>query len=94
MSDGYLTLARAGAYATGRDPDASSARWARRHLLGSVAHYQLPGSGIAFKAEDIDAYLTRFRREPVNLDRVVREVMRKPTARGKGGRFERKGATG
>lgn len=67
----YLTLKEAGEYAGGH-----SARWARRHLLPNVPYVDLPGSGAAlFKPEDIDAYLERFRREPVNVDAVIARIM-------------------
>jgi hypothetical protein len=71
MDRGYLTLAQAGEYAGGH-----SSRWARRHLLKNVPHVDLPGSGAAlFKPSDIDTYLKRFRREPVNVDSVVDQIM-------------------
>jgi hypothetical protein len=67
----YLTLKEAGLYCGGH-----SARWARRHLLPNVAYVDLPGSGAAlFKPEDIDKYLERFRREPVDVHAVVARIM-------------------
>jgi len=68
--DRYLNLKAAGEYAGGH-----SARWARRHLLPNVPYVDLPGAGAAlFKASDIDAFLERFRKTPVNVSAVVAQI--------------------
>jgi hypothetical protein len=67
---GYLTLAQAGEYCGGRSP-----RWVRRHLLPAIHCFQPPGSGPLFRVADVNAWLERFRREPVDLDKVVAAVM-------------------
>jgi hypothetical protein len=68
----FLTLAQAGEYCGGR-----SARWARRHLLPNVPYHHPPNSGVLFQQADVDAWIAQYRREPVDLDRVVRDVMGK-----------------
>lgn len=70
MSRGYLTLAQAGEYCGRR-----SARWARRNLLPNIPHIHPPGTGVLFRVEEIDAFLALYRKEPVNLDRVVASVL-------------------
>jgi hypothetical protein len=77
----FLTLAQAGEYCGGR-----SARWARRHLLPAIPHYHPPGSGILINIADIDSYLKTHRHEPVELDAVVRDVLRERPRSRKGGR--------
>ena len=69
---GYLTLGQAGQYCGGR-----SVRWARRKLVPNIPYFQPPGSGILFKKSDIDTFLETHRKEPVDLDRIVRDVLGK-----------------
>ena len=78
---GYLTLAQAGEYCGGR-----SARWARRHLLPNIHHIHPPGSGILVNIADINAWLEQYRRDPIDLDRVVRDVLGKQWKKRQGGR--------
>jgi hypothetical protein len=76
MDQKYLMLADSGILC-GRNPNspAAAARWARRHLMGAIPHYHPPGSGILFKKEDIDAWLEKHRREPVDVNAVVARIM-------------------
>jgi hypothetical protein len=69
---GYLTLAQAGQYCGGR-----SARWARRHLLPNIHHIHPPSSGVLFRREDVDAWLEKYRKEPIDLDCLMRDVLGK-----------------
>ncbi|HZL97657.1 MAG TPA: helix-turn-helix domain-containing protein, partial [Terriglobales bacterium] len=68
----YFTLSQAGKYC-GRCKD--EARWSRRHLMGVIPHFHPPGSGVLFKKEDVDAWLEKHRREPVNADAVFANLM-------------------
>jgi hypothetical protein len=76
MTNGpYLTLSDAGLYVRPGRSRGAAARWARRHLLGHVPHYEIPNSGIVFRREEIDAYLTKFRRNPQEaVDHAVRKA--------------------
>jgi hypothetical protein len=90
----FLTLTDAGAYCGRRGSPASKARWSRRHLLSAVPHFHPPGSGILLRREDLDRWLSQYRQEPLDLDAVVREVLRplEPRPRNARGRYETKEA--
>lgn len=71
MTAGYLPIADAARY-VGRSP-----RWIRRRI-SQIAHFRPEGGALLFRAEDLDAYLDRFRIEPsqpvaadVDLDMVL-----------------------
>ena len=71
----YMGLADAGLYVRPDRSRGAAARWARRHLLGHVPHYEIPNSGIFFRREELDAYLTKFRVDPQDaVDRAVRKA--------------------
>lgn len=72
---GYLSLSAAAAY-VGRSP-----RWLRRRL-SEIPHYRPDHSGILFRCSDLDGYLSRFRKEPLNLDAVVSSVLGQRKGRG------------
>jgi hypothetical protein len=72
----FMRLAAAGRYGGGTGNDDSCARFARRKFVPNIPVYQLPGSGLLLKKEDIDAYLEKFRRDPINLDDVVADIFR------------------
>src|SRR4030067_2823153 len=57
MTAGYLPIADAARY-VGRSP-----RWIRRRI-SQIAHFRPEGGALPFPAEDLDAYLDRFRSEP------------------------------
>lgn len=84
MSGGCISLADAGAYCGRRGSPASSARWARGHLLPNVRYVHLPGSGIVFRKENIDSYLSRFIVEPPDIDKIVAGVFDSLSVRRKG----------
>ena len=76
MTDGgYLSLADAGLYVRPGRSRVAAARWARRNLLPHIPHVHPPGTGVMFKKDDIDSYLSRFRVDPAEeVDRAVREA--------------------
>jgi len=88
----YLGLAAAAEYCGRSGSPAAMARWARRHLLSAIPHFQPPGTGILFRREDLDAWLARYRKEPIDLDAVIAAVMkpREPRRRDGRGRYETK----
>lgn len=61
----YLPLKDAAAY-LGRSP-----RWLRRRL-NELPHFRPPGSGLAFRREDLDAFMNKYRQDPaVTINAVV-----------------------
>jgi hypothetical protein len=79
-------LADAGIYVRGPIARAAAAQWARRHLVPHVPHYHPPGSGIIFRREDIDRWLTKYRIEPdtppeIDLDEILGTLDRRPPRR-------------
>jgi hypothetical protein len=78
MTNGpYIGLADAGLYVRPGRSRGAAARWARRHLLGQVPHYEIPNSGTVFRREELDAYLTKFRVDPQEaVDRAIREGLK------------------
>ena len=76
----FLSLAAAGAYVHGGTPRPASARWARRHLLPHVPHFQPPNSGILFRKEDIDRWLEKFRHDPAVASQDLAEFLKDAVA--------------
>lgn len=71
----YLDLKASGIYCGRKESGSGAARWARRHLMGTIPHYHPPGSGVLFRKEDIDAWLEQHRREPPNVGSVIAQIM-------------------
>lgn len=70
-----MGLADAGLYVRPGRSRGAAARWARRHLLGHVPHYEIPNSGTVFRREEIDFYLEKFRVDPQEeVDRAVQKA--------------------
>jgi Helix-turn-helix domain len=68
MDSAYLSLPDAAAY-LGRSP-----RWIRRRLT-DLPHFRPPGSGLAFRREDLDAFMQRYRQAPMNTVAVVAKIL-------------------
>lgn len=83
--DQFLTFAQIAEMFGGRGGGGRSKQWVRRHFLGSVPHYRLPGSGILFKKEDVEAWIEHHRCETVHADVVFAKLMG-PRAVRKGGK--------
>lgn len=61
-----LGLAASGHYCGRPRADRAAARWARRHLIPCVPHVRIPGAGVVFSRQDLDAHLAKFIVEPVD----------------------------
>lgn len=68
ISASYLSLRDASAY-LGRSP-----RWLRRRL-NELPHFRPPGSGLAFRRDDLDAFMQRYRQAPMNTAAVVAKIL-------------------
>ena len=65
--DGYLSLPLAAAYLW-------RSRRGLRGRLSQIVYYRPDGRQIIFKKADSDAYMERFRVDPVELDELVKEA--------------------
>ena len=70
----YLSLSDAAVY-LGRSP-----RWIRRRL-NELPHFRPPGSGLAFRREDLDAYMQKYRQVSMNTAAVVAKILGPLTGR-------------
>jgi hypothetical protein len=66
-SDGYLSLPLAAAYLW-------RSRRGLRGRLSQIVYYRPDGRQIVFKKSDSDAYMERFRVDPIDLDALVEET--------------------
>ena len=68
--DGYLSLPLAAAYLW-------RSRRGLRGRLSQIVYYRPDGRQIVFKKSDSDAYMERFRVEPIDLDALVEKKKKK-----------------
>jgi len=73
ITPAYFDLAGASAYLGG----AWEVRTLRRLISqpGGLPHYRVGRGKVLIKREDLDAYMERHRREPVDLHRIANEAL-------------------